>query len=449
MTDNKMYKVAIVGSGPSGFYAAEALLKSELNIYVDVFERLPAPFGLVRYGVAPDHPKLKKPINIYETIAAHERFRLLANVEIGRDLAVEDLKKFYDVVIYSCGAQTDRKMDIVGEGIFGSYSSAEFVGWYNGHPDYYGRKFNLEGQSAVIIGQGNVAADLTRMLLKEEEDLSDTDICGYALSCLKNSNIKHVHVVGRRGPAQSKFGNNELRELGKLENVKVIINEHDLIINDATQRELNDRKNISAKKNVELFSAMTQQSEMDSDKFLHIHFYADPYEILGEERVSGIRFRKTELRGEAFAQYSQSLNEFFDIPCDLVFSSIGYKGKPVKNLPFDEVKGVIPNVQGRVDGVDGTFVTGWIKRGPSGTIGSNRACALETVALAEKDMHEGLTDCALRSADILDKLIYQGVRVLEFSDWKQIDGAEIIRGELVGKPREKFTTIKDMLSCIV
>lgn len=453
------YRIAIVGAGPAGFYAAEALMKSELPCEVDMYEQLPSPYGLVRYGVAPDHPLLKKPIQVYEKIAAEPAFRLLANVTVGRDIKVEELKELYDAVLYSFGAQSDRLMGIDGENLAGCHSATDFVGWYNGHPHFRHLQFDLSGRVAVIIGQGNVAADLVRMLLKEPDELAETDIAGHALEMLRSSNIQEVHVVGRRGPGQAKFGNKELREMGELGDVDIHVAADDLELNAATSEELAERANFAALKNVEMFrgfanSAKKADSAENTDnaktvarKQLHFHFLCSPAKVHGDNKVTGIDLTINRLVGDAGKQCAIDTGGVKHIPCDLIFTSIGYLGTALPGLPFDAQRGVVPNVAGRVSDRPACYVAGWIKRGPSGTIGSNRACALDTVASM-------LEDLALASAKGMDAeapmaiLKARGVKVVNFDDWSVIDRAEQAAGERVGKPREKFSSVDEMLTLL-
>lgn len=444
---NKTYRIAIVGSGPSGFYAAEALLKSELTVSVDMYERLPSPFGLVRYGVAPDHPMLKKPIAIYEKIAQHDNFRLLANVNVGTDISIDELRAHYDAVLVSFGAQSDRALGVDGENLESCHSATEFVGWYNGHPDFRDLSFNLQGQSAVIIGHGNVSADLVRILLKSPDELTQTDIADHALAALRNNHIREVHIVGRRGPAQAKFGNKELRELGELADVDVIVSQADMELNAATVAELEDRANFAAKKNVEMFAAYASAPPKGAAKKLYFHFLCSPQRVLGDQRVEGVDFAVNALSGDAGRQRVALTGVTKTIPCDIVFKSVGYLGVGIDGLPFDTQQGVIPNDNGRVSGAPGTYVAGWIKRGPSGTIGSNRACALETVAALLADLQEGVCN-RTDDEDALTLLLSRRVRVVDYTGWEKIDRAECDAGAAIGKPREKFTRVAEMLALL-
>lgn len=445
------YRIAIVGAGPAGFYAAEALMKSELPCEVDMYEQLPSPFGLVRYGVAPDHPLLKKPILVYEKIAAAPAFRLLANVTVGRDITVEELEKLYDAVLFSFGAQADRLMGVDGEDLAGCHSATDFVGWYNGHPHFRHLQFDLSGKVAVIIGQGNVAADLVRMLLKEPDQLASTDIAGHALEMLRGSNIQEVHVIGRRGPGQAKFGNKELREMGELGDVDIHVAADDLELNSATLEELADRANFASLKNVEMFrdfAVKRGDSEMNTArKQLHFHFLCSPTKVHGNDKVTGIDLTINRLVGDAGKQSAIGTSEVKHIPCDLIFTSIGYLGTAMPGLPFDTRRGVVPNVAGRVSDRSRCYVAGWIKRGPSGTIGSNRACALDTVALMLDDL-SALPPKDSGSGDPVSLLQARGVKVVSFDDWSVIDRAEQAAGEIAGKPREKFTSVDEMLGLL-
>jgi len=376
--------VAIVGSGPSGFYAAEALFKSDIIAKTDLYERLPSPFGLVRSGVAPDHQKLKQAIKLYEKIAENENFQLIANVNIGTDISIEQLKEAYHAVIITCGAETDRKLNLSGENLDGCYTATEFVGWYNGHPDYRDREFDLSGETAVIVGQGNVAADVARILSKTIDELKYTDIAQHALDVLAESRIKTIKVIGRRGPAQAKFTPKELREFGELDNCLPFINKQDLVLNPESKTELANKSNIGNKKIYDLFCDFARnQSVDDKSRRCEFHFLLSPIALVGNTRLETIKFEKNELFGDAFNQSARGTGEILEIETGILFSSIGYRGVPMQGVPFNHDWGTIENNAGRVTNngqlVTQLYTAGWIKRGPSGIIGTNRACSVETV----------------------------------------------------------------------
>jgi ferredoxin--NADP+ reductase len=444
-------RVAVIGSGPSGFYATEALLKSEHTISVDMFERLPAPYGLVRSGVAPDHPKLKQAIEVYDEIAQAAGYRYLGNVTVGRDVSVEELMQTHHALIFCCGAETDRRLGIPGEDLPGSHTATEFVAWYNGHPDYQDRHFDLSQRVAVVIGQGNVAADVCRILCKTVAELKNTDITANALAALANSNITDVYMIGRRGPAQAKFTHLELRELGRMDDCEPVVAAEDLALNEASEIELRDKSARTNRKNMETLQGFVDQGSLGRNRRLHFHFLESPVEIRGDSRVQSMVIEKNRLDGEAFKQSARGTGETYELPCGLVFRSIGYKGIAIPGVPFDERNGVIPNQKGRVvdeDGnrVLGVYTAGWIKRGPTGIIGTNRADAVETVNTLLQELAQ-LDSQAKPGAEAVEELLRQrGVKVIDYSGWKRIDAVEVERGAAEEKPREKIVSIEEMLA---
>ena len=444
--------VAVVGSGPSGFYAAGALIKADLEVRINMFERLPVPYGLVRSGVAPDHPKLKQAIKVYAKIAEEEQFNYVGNVTVGTDISVDELRETHHAVILTCGAETDRRLGIPGENLPGSYTATEFVGWYNGHPDYRDRKFDLSHETAVIIGQGNVAADVSRILAKSVDELKHTDIAGHALDTLADSKIKNIYVIGRRGPAQAKFTSKELKEFGALAACDPVIDAAELVLNRESETELADKTNAGNKKIYDLFCGYADR-EVTTNKRCIFTFLKSPREIIGNDRIERLLIEKNTLSGEPFRQSARGSGEMFSIETGIVFRSIGYHGILMSGVPFDESRGVFSNEKGRIikDGaVDpGLYTAGWIKRGPTGIIGTNRADSVETVGMLLEDIDKldtgehksGASGCY----EILDR---RGIRHISFSDWKKIDDAEIARGQTTGKPREKYTSINEMLALL-
>lgn len=445
-------KVAIVGSGPSGFYALEALLKSGKQVKIDMIERLPAPFGLVRNGVAPDHPKLKQAILVYEKIAESPNFAYFGNVTIGRDVSVDELRRLYHAVVFTCGAESDRKLGIPGEDLKGSHTATEFVGWYNGHPDYRDRNFDLSGEVAVVIGQGNVAADVARILSKTVDELKNTDIAEHALESLGRSNIREIHVVGRRGPAQAKFTAKELREFGELADCAPVVKAEDLALNPESQTEIADKNNSGSATNMKIFESFAAMAPSGKKRRCIFRFLEGPVRIEGGGKVERLVLAKNRLEGAPFNQVARETGDMVTQRCDILFRSIGYKGVPIPGVPFDERKGVFPNDDGRIKDssgpVPGLYVAGWIKRGPSGIIGTNRACAVGTVASLMADFPN--MDSAPRpGGEGLRKILAErGARVVDYAEWRRIDAAEIGRGQPKGKPREKFTRIAEMLGAI-
>lgn len=447
--------VAIVGSGPSGFYAAEALIKSDINVKVDILERLPSPYGLVRSGVAPDHQKLKQVIALYQKTADSPDFNLIANVNVGTDITVEELCQSHHAVIMTSGAETDRKLGVPGEDLHGSYTATEFVGWYNGHPDYRNREFDLSHDVAVIIGQGNVAADVSRILSKTVDELKHTDIAQHALDALAESKIKEIHVIGRRGPAQAKFTPKELREFGELSDCNSIVRAEDMILNPESEAELQEKSNIASKKIYDQFCEFSKrEADSSKSKNCYFEFLMSPKELVGSTKLEKVILEKNQLSGEAFKQSARGTGETIELETGILFRSIGYRGVPIAGVPFHESWGTIPNEKGRITDNDGNIVpklytAGWIKRGPSGIIGTNRACSVETVQCLLEDI-EKLDDGSNKSGAeaIYSILNGKNIRHISFDDWKKIDAKEVEIGKPKGKPREKYTYVDEMLSVL-
>ncbi|MBI4309639.1 MAG: FAD-dependent oxidoreductase, partial [Candidatus Omnitrophica bacterium] len=422
-------RVAIVGSGPTGFYAAQDLLSRKMNIKVDMFEKLPVPFGLVRYGVAPDHPKIKNVTKVFEKTAENPNFSFLGNVTVGKNITVFELQKFYDAIIFTIGAEADRKLGISGEDLVGSYTATEFVAWYNGHPDFQDHHFDFSHQVAVIIGQGNVAMDVARILSKTADELRKTDISQHALEILAESKIKEVHVYGRRGPVQAAFTSPEIKEMGELADCYPVIDPKDLELNEASAQELEDPVNAGRKKNYEILRHFTTITPNDRKRKFVLHFKRSPIEIIGKGRVQKVRFEINRLVGEANKQKVRGTGKFEEIDCGILFRSVGYRGIPIKGLPFSDQSGVIPNQAGRVMDSEaiftGWYAAGWIKRGATGIIGTNKPCSEETVKSLLEDLDQ-LNPCEAPSTDeVLKFLKEREVRVVSFADWKKIDAAEI------------------------
>ena len=454
-TEENPLLVAIVGSGPSGFYAAEALIKSDVKVKVDILERLPSPYGLVRSGVAPDHQKLKQVIALYQKTADSADFNLIANVNVGTDITIKELCETHHAVIITSGAETDRKLGIPGEDLDGSYTATEFVGWYNGHPDYRDREFDLSHEVAVIIGQGNVAADVSRILSKTIDELKHTDIAQHALDVLAESKIREIHVIGRRGPAQAKFTPKELREFGELSDCNSIVHAEDMTLNPESEQELQEKSNIGSKKVYEQFCEFSKRESDDKkSKNCHFKFLMGPKELIGESKLEKVILEKNQLSGEAFKQSARGTGETIELEAGILFRSIGYRGVPIADVPFHESWGTIPNEKGRVTDNDGNIVpklytAGWIKRGPSGIIGTNRACSVETVDCLLEDLTK-LDDGAPKSGakGVCSILDANQIKHISFDDWKKIDIKEVELGEPKGKPREKFTYVDEMLAII-
>ncbi len=452
-TSQRALRVAIVGSGPSGFYAADALTKAEINVTVDMFDRLPAPYGLVRYGVAPDHAKIKNVIKVYEHISEKENISFLGNVTIGRDISVEQLKKFYDAIIFTNGAETDKKLGIPGEDLAGSYTATEFVAWYNGHPDYVNHKFDLSQEVAVIIGQGNVAMDVCRILGKTVDELKNTDISQHALDVLAESRVKEIHMIGRRGPVQAAFTPTEIREMGELVDCDPVVDPKDLEVSEVSQAELDDSKNAQRKKNFEILQEYASRGKEEKTKKFICHFLKSPIELIGDGKIEKIILEKNLLEGEANKQKARGIGEKKELACGLCFRSVGYRGLPIEGIPFHEQWGSILHEEGRVINengkiVSGFYTAGWIKRGPSGVVGTNKPDSEETVKHLLEDMDK-LTPCETPDTQaVLEFLKQKNIRVINFEDWKKINAAEIEAGQKIGKPREKFVGLEDMLGIV-
>ncbi|MEO5825227.1 MAG: FAD-dependent oxidoreductase [Gemmatimonadales bacterium] len=448
-------RIAIIGAGPSGFYAAEALQKALPDVAIDLFDRLPTPFGLVRGGVAPDHPKIKSVTRIYDRIASHPGFRFFGHVTIGQDITIEELKSAYHAVIIATGAQTDRQLEIPGEQLPGSHAATDFVGWYNGHPDFADRTFDLTQREAAVVGLGNVAIDVTRILARDAVTLAPTDLVSPALRALHDSRIEAVHIIGRRGPVQAACTTPELRELGELDGVDAIVDPADLVLDPLSAAHLATGDDRTATKNMEIFRRWADHGTTRARRRIVFHFAASPVEILGESQVQGLRIVRNDLvpddRGSVRAVPT---DRFETLDIGLVFRSVGYRGVPLDGVPFDYGRGIIPNAGGRVvdDGdqtVPGLYVCGWIKRGPSGVIGTNKSCAADTVAELLEDVTAGVIDTARRPDTSADGLLAaRGVRVVDWAGWQAIDLAEVAAGAPAGRPREKLISVSDMLDAV-
>ncbi len=444
------FNIAIVGAGPSGFYAADHLLKQRDDVSIDLFDRLPTPFGLVRYGVAPDHPKIKSVTKAYSRIAKKPEVRFFGNVNIGTDITREDLEAHYHAVIYTTGAQTDRMLNIPGIDLDGSYAATEFVAWYNGHPDYRDHEFDLSVEHAYVIGVGNVALDVARILLRTQEELQATDIAQHALEALAKSNIKQVTLVGRRGPAQAAFTFAELKELGELADADFIIDPADMTLDPVSQAAV--EKNKKSRQKYELMADMAQREPAGKPKQLFLKFLRSPSELGGSEdgHVSSITMERNDLieapDGRLRARGTGYMRTY---PAGLVLRSIGYRGVAVPEIPFDDKYGILPNVAGRVGSANspviGHYTAGWIKRGPSGVIGTNKPDAGETVKMLSADLEAGI-HLSPSAADITDLLRSRNVDFIDWNAWERLDAAEIAAGEAAGRPRIKATTIEEMLA---
>ncbi len=445
-------RVAIVGSGPAGFYAAAAILNAPVVARVDLFERLPTPFGLVRAGVAPDHPKTRSVIRVFERLAEREELAFWGNVTVGRDVSVEELRRHYDAVVFASGAELGANLNIPGEDLPGSHTANAFVGWFNGHPDYRDATFDLSQEIAVVIGQGNVASDVVRMLARAPAELRHTDIAQHALDALAASRVREICLIGRRGPVQAKFSQQELQELGELADCDPVLDPADLELDDVSRQELDDPKNFNSKRNMAVFESFAQRPAPTKSKRIYIRFLRSPVAIRGNDRVEALALESNVLEGTPFALKAQGTGVVEELPCGLVFRAVGHRGTAIPGVPFDERRGIFPNDAGRiVDGgqpISGLYATGWIKRGATGLIGTNKADSAATIDRLLEDV-PSLTPCAEPdSAGLRALLASRGVRVTNYEDWRKLDEAEVARGEAVGKPREKFVTVAGMLAAL-
>ncbi|MGI8846534.1 MAG: FAD-dependent oxidoreductase [Thermoleophilaceae bacterium] len=448
--------MAVVGSGPAGFYVTGHLLSAEhAAVHVDLIDRLPTPFGLVRAGVAPDHPKIKSVTRVYEKTAAKEGFRFLGNVEVGRDITHAELKRHYHAIVYAYGCETDRSMGIEGEDLPGSWAATDFVGWYNGHPDHQSHDFDLSARRAVVIGNGNVAMDVARMLVLPRDELGATDITDAAIEAIAGSGVEEVVIVGRRGPAQAAFTNPELRELGELSDADVIVDPADLELDQHSRQSIEGDGEITPRRNVEILNDYADRTPEGKRKRVTLRFLRSPVAIKGDGRVESIELVRNELEhgGEGRLR-SQATGEHETLEAGLVFRSIGYRGRPIEGVPFDEWHGTIPNEEGRVmdpgaqQSIPGEYVAGWIKRGPSGVIGTNKRDAQETVDHLLEDLaEERLPVPEVDDPGAVLRLVAdRNPDVVSYSGWEAIDAAEKAAGEPLGRPRVKLTRVDDMVS---
>jgi ferredoxin--NADP+ reductase len=456
-TPGNPLRAAIVGSGPAGFYAAEHLLRNEdVVCEVDVFDRLPTPFGLVRAGVAPDHPKIKSVIRVYEKTAARDGFRFFGNVEVGRHVSATELGERYHAVVYAYGTPTDRHLGIPGEDLCGCHAATAFVAWYNAHPDFADLEFDLSCGRAVVIGNGNVATDLARMLALTREELEETDTADHAIEALGQSNVREILVLGRRGPAQASFTNPEVRELGEMKDADIDVDPAEVELDELSRSYLaSDEADITTRKNVEIFTEFSQRKREGKRRRIVLRFLRSPVEIEGDGKVERLIVARNELyRDDSGAIRARDTGERETVECGLVFRSIGYRGVGLDGIPFDERRGVIPNEAGRVvdpetrDPLAGHYAVGWIKRGPSGVIGTNKKDAQETVdnvvADAEADRLPASPLAAEPSA-IVELLAERQPESITYQGWQAIDQAEQDRGKPLGRPRVKFIRVGEML----
>ncbi|MDD5405197.1 MAG: FAD-dependent oxidoreductase [Sulfuricella sp.] len=447
-------RIAIIGSGPAGFYAAEALLKrTDTVVHVDMFDRLPTPYGLVRGGVAPDHQNIKAVIRVYEKTAARPTFRFMGNVRLGRDLTVDDLRRHYHQIVYAVGNEADRRLGIPGEGMPRCTPASVFIGWYNGHPDYRHAKFDLSVPRVAVVGNGNVAIDVARILLRTPAELEKTDIAAHALEVLRGSRVREVFVLGRRGPLQASFTPAELKELGEMEDAEPVVAPGELAgcIDSASAG------NAPQDKNLKILQSFAARRRSTKAKKLHLRFLVSPTEVIADAagKVAGLKLERNRLEIQADGTVAaRGSGEFEVLDVGMVLPAIGFAAEPIAGVPYDEKARVIANEDGRVVDpvsravVANEYVVGWARTGPQGLIGSHKSASAHVVAhmiadgagLAARELPE-------RNA-ILSLLRERGVQIVSFTDWKQLDDVEVARGERRDAPRDKIVDVETMLAVL-
>lgn len=447
-TQTRPLRVAVIGSGPSGVYSAEALIKqTEIPVQVDVLDRLPTPYGLVRYGVAPDHQTIKSVTKVMQKVLQDPRVRFFGNVHFGSDLTHADLRQHYDAVVYTVGASADRNLEIPGENLPGSLSATEFVAWYNGHPDYATRDMKLDMPGVAVVGVGNVAVDVTRILAKSAAELGKTDIADHALKVLAESRVQDVYMLGRRGPAQAKFTTKELRELGELPQADIVVRAEELELDEKSAASI--ASDPPMLKNQEILREFAAKPLQGKPKRVHLRFLVSPVEIVGDGKVQGIRLERNRLDDNLSAV---GTGKFETLEVGLVLRSVGYKGVALPDVPFDAKKGVIPNLGGRVtlEGkvVAGEYTAGWIKRGPSGVVGTNKADASETIKLLLEDAPNLSPAPQPRLEAVTELLEARGIEFISFEHWSVLDHHETAQGQAGGRPRVKVVSVEEMLRLI-
>lgn len=448
---HRPYHVAIVGSGPSGFFAAASLLKAadgsdHIDVAVDMLEMLPTPWGLVRSGVAPDHPKIKSISKTFEKTAEDPRFRFFGNILVGEHVSPVELAERYDAVVYAVGAQSDKPLNIPGEDLPGSIAAVDFVGWYNAHPNFEHAAPDLSGARAVVVGNGNVAIDVARILVTDPEVLACTDIADHALESLRPCGVREVVLVGRRGPLQAAFTTLELRELGELEGVDVVVDPAQLAgISDEDAAAAGK----TAKQNIKVLRDYAQRAPREGHRRIVFRFMTSPIEIRGDGRVEQIVLGRNELVADESGWVSaRDTGEREELPAQLVVRSVGYRGVPTPGLPFDEKRGTIPNTAGRVEGSRNEYVVGWIKRGPTGVIGTNKKDSQDTVdtLIADLAATEALTEFPPDHGEQLAAwLASRQPQLVTTAQWKIIDHFERAAGEPHGRPRVKLPNVAELL----
>ncbi len=459
-TSENPLRVAIVGAGPAGFYAAGHLFKQkDFVVEVDMFDKLPTPFGLVRSGVAPDHQKIKNVTRVYDKIAANPGFRFFGNVEFGTHIGLLDLKQHYHQLYFSTGTQVDRRLGIPGEDLGRSYSATDFVAWYNGHPDYRHLEFDLSHERAVVVGVGNVAVDVSRIFCRTIEELEKTDIADYALEALRHSRVREIYMLGRRGPAQAAFTNPEAKELGEMTGADAYVRPDEAVLDPLTRAALEQNPDRATDKKVAMIQAFSNNTHTDKPRRLTIRFLISPVELHddGTGHVGGVRLVKNVLHqtddGRLRPRHTE---QFEELDAGLVFRSVGYRGVALPGLPFHDSWGIIPNDKGRVidpdtdQPIEGLYVGGWIKRGPTGVIGTNKPDALDTVESMLEDLTHGhCFDPPEPTAAAAERAIRtHQPDYFSYADWQRLDELETAKGKASGRPRVKYTATEEMLKVL-
>src|SRR5215831_7568236 len=458
--EGRPLRVAVIGAGPAGFYVAEHLFRQPgVTVEVDLYDRLPTPYGLVRFGVAPDHQKIKNVTATFDKTASQPGFRFFGHVELGKDVTLEDLRAHYHQIVYTTGAQTDRHMGIPGENLRRSHPATDFVAWYNGHPDYRDCQFDLSQEEVAVVGVGNVAVDVARILCRTADELAATDISDRALTALRDSRVREVHLLGRRGPAQASFTNPEIRELGELPGADVVARPDEVEPDPLTRAELERSGDRGTLKKVEILREYGRRLPSGRPRRLVIRFLVSPVALTGDDAgaVVGMRLVRNELQATAAGTLqARPTDRFEDLPAGLVFRSVGYRGVPIPGVPFNDAWGVILNDKGRVLEPDsreprpGEYAAGWIKRGPTGVIGTNKPDAAETVDCMFEDLAAGRvlepTHPEVAAAEALVR--QRQPNYFSYADWKKLDEIETERGRAEGRPRVKFTSVDEMLAAL-
>ena len=455
-TEAHPWRIAIIGAGPAGFYAAEHFFKQEgLHVQVDVFDRLPTPYGLVRAGVAPDHEKIKNVTRVFDRTASNPSFRFFGNVDYGTHISLDQLKDCYHQVYFSTGAQVDRQLGIPGEDLNRSHSATEFVAWYNGHPDFRNLEFDLSQERVAIVGVGNVAIDVARILCKTVDELKTTDIADHALDALARSNVKEVILMGRRGPAQAAFTLKEIKEMGELEDASSVTLPEEMALDQHSAQALEDHPDRMTSKKLEVLNSFLDDSKQGVSRTCHVRFLVSPLELMddGSGAVGGMKVGRNRLEPSSSGRLgARPTGETFEWPVGLVFRSVGYRGVALPDIPFREDWGVVWNEKGRVtnesgDVMPGVYVGGWIKRGPTGVIGTNKPDAVETVQCMIEDLENGV-HFNPSNEDVAAFVHERQPDVFSYEDWLALNEIETAKGEAAGRPRVKFTTIPEMIEAI-